>query len=118
MQALNQMMTDERRLLTGQVQPVKSGFQLTMLNATNCSQAVAFDQHGNEIKKKLPVGAQCFKESSLVSTESMVAGSAIIATFSMAIDFDVWGADLSKVWTRRVVTPLWLSLHSASPRLV
>ena len=117
MQTTNEMIANIGSMLTRQVQPVENGVGFTLLDPTDCPQAVALDQHRHRIQKYFPIGAQSFKEGSFVSTKSVVTSGAVITTFSMAIDFDVVRSYLCEVWTKFLIAPLLLSLHRASPRL-
>ena len=117
MQAMDQMITDSLSMLTSQVQPVENGVGCTMLNAANSTQAGALDQHRHDINKELPIRAQGVKESPCVSTKGLVTGGAVISSFNIAMNFDVFATRLPKVSTRLVVTPLLLGFHCASPQV-
>jgi hypothetical protein len=56
------------------------------------------------------------EESSFVKTKGVVATCADIPSISVAMDFDICAAALSKVKARLLVTPL-LIFHCASPWL-
>jgi hypothetical protein len=114
MQTANEMSADGSRVLTSQVQPVKKGLKLTMFNAADCPQTIAFNQHGHRIQKQLSICSQRFKESTFVETEGMLTGRTVIPAFRVAMDFDVSAIGLSKVGTRCVITPLSGSVHCAS----
>jgi hypothetical protein len=102
-------------MLPGEVQPVKNSFELTMLNATNGTQAIAFDQHGHNIENGLTISSQCLKEGSSVGAKAALTSGAVETAFSIAIDFDVWRSDLGKVWTIWLIAPLLFDIHCASP---
>lgn len=114
----NEMVTHGSRLLASKIQPVKRGAKFTTFNAANRPQAIALDQHGHHVENHWPIGPYGFEERASISIKDMGASGAIIATFGVAIDFDVWAADLAQICASSMVTPLRLSLHGASPRLV
>jgi hypothetical protein len=111
------MIAEGSSVLTSQVQPVKNGLKLTLFNAADCPQTIAFNQHGHRIQKRLSLCAQRFKESAFVETEGMPTGRTVIPAVSVAMDFDVSATGLSKVSTRWVIAPLPGSVHCASPLL-
>jgi hypothetical protein len=118
MQTHNEMVTHGSSLLASKIQPVKRGAKCTTFDAANRLQAIALDQPGNHVENHLPIGPHGFEERASISIKGMEASGAIIATFGVAINFDVWAADLAKICASSMVTPLGLSLHGASPRLV
>jgi hypothetical protein len=115
MQTVNEMIADSSSLLTSPVQPVKNGCMLTVLDAADSAQAVTLNQHSHSIEKYLPTGSQSFKESAFVETEGMLTGGAVIPSFNVAIDFDVFGIDFSNVSASNVIAPLLFNLHCTSP---
>src|SRR5215475_1870945 len=118
MQTHNEMVTHGSGLLASKIQPVKRGVKFTTFDAANCPQAIALNQHGHHVENHLPICPYGFKERGSISIKGMGASGAIIATFGVAIDCDIWAADLTKICAGSMVTPLGLSLHGASPRLV
>src|SRR6266852_4704405 len=118
MQTTNEISAHGGGLVTGQIQPVAHGVQFAMLDPADGTQAVAFDQHGHGIQKHWPLGAQSFKEGPFVNAKSMLTSSAVITLLSVAIDFDILMADLSKIGTGFLIAPLLFSFHCASPQLV
>jgi hypothetical protein len=105
MQTANEMITDKRSLLTSKVQPVKNSIRLTMLDPTDCPQAVTLNEHRHCIEEQMSVCPQCLKESPCVSTEGMITSDAVVTTFSMAIDSDVVGIGLSEIRARDLIAP-------------
>src|SRR5467141_4299204 len=112
------MGADRRRVLTGQIQPVKDGVRFTMLDPTDSPQAVAFDEHRHGIHQHVPLCAQRIKEGPFVSTKRMGTRSAVITTFNIAIGSDVMSTYFPNIWTRFLITPLSLRFHCTSPRLL
>ena len=117
MQAMDQMSADSLSLLTSQLQPVENGVGCTMLDPAHGTQAGALDQHRHNINKEVPIRAQGVKESSCVSTKGLVTGGAVISSFNIAMNFDVFATRLSEVSTRLVITPLLFGFHCASPQV-
>ena len=102
------MGADRRRVLTGQIQPVKDGVRFTMLDPTDSPQAVAFDEHRHGIHQHVPLCAQRIKEGPFVSTKRMGTRSAVITTFNIARGSDVMSTYFPNIWTRFLITPLSL----------
>lgn len=115
MQALDALIIDCRRLLTGQVQPTENGVRFTMFDPANRTQATTFDQHRDRIQKYLPIGAQCFKESSFVGIKGLFTGGTVIPSFSVAVDLDILGTNSCKVSPSFVIAPLLLVSQPTSP---
>jgi hypothetical protein len=115
MQTANEMIADSSSVLTSPVQPVKNGAMLTVLDAADSTQAVTLDQHSHSIEKDVATGSQSFKESAYVETEGKLTGGAVIPSFNVAIDFDVFGIDFSNVSASYVMEPLLFNLHCTSP---
>jgi hypothetical protein len=105
---------DGGALLPGQIQPVQHGISCTVFDPADGPQTVALDEHRYDVQEDRAWGAQCFKERTLVCTESAVTGGAAQASFSVAVHFDVVRADLAAVGARGVVTPLTFRFHGAS----
>ena len=100
------MLAHSRRVLTSQVQPMENGVRLASLDPTDGPQAVALNQHGDSIQEYVSLSSQSLKESSCVSTKSMVTSGAVITTFSMAVDSDVVNARLPESWAVLLSAPL------------
>jgi hypothetical protein len=83
------MVTHDSGLLASKIQPVKRSVKFTTFDAANRSQAIALDQHGHHVANHLPICPHGFKERASISIKGMGASGAIIATFGIAIDFDV-----------------------------
>jgi len=105
---------DGGALLPGQLQPVQRGINCTVCDSADSPQAVALDEHRNDVQEERAWGAQCFKERALVCTESALTGGAAKASFSVAVHLDVVRVNLAAVGARGVVTPLTFSFHGAS----
>lgn len=87
-----------------------------MLDPTDGPQTVTLDQHCDRLHKQGPICAQRFEECPFLSTKTMVTRSAVIPTFTLAIDFDVARPCFSKSGTRLLIAPLSVRFHRASPR--
>jgi hypothetical protein len=85
-----------------------------MFDPADRSQAVTFDQHGHCIQEKFAPGAQSLKESPFVERKGLFAGSAVISSFDITVEFNVLGFDLCKVSTGFVIAPLLFCSHHTS----
>jgi len=114
MQITNDVTTDGGRLLSGPIQPVEHGVNFAVFDSADRAQTVALHQHGDNLHQDLSWGTHGFKECTLVSTERALAGDAVKASFSKAVNFDVGGAHPAEIRAGFVITPVSLSVHHAS----
>jgi hypothetical protein len=109
------MTADRCGVLTRKIHPAEHAVRFTALDPADGPQAVTLDQHRHSVQKDVPIGAQGFKESSLLETKGLLAGGTVIPVFDVAMNSDVLATDFCKVSTSFVLAPLLLVSHHPSP---
>src|SRR5207247_1262202 len=64
---------DGGALLPGQLQPVQRGINCTVCDSADSPQAVALDEHRNDVQEERAWGAQCFKERNRSPSQKILA---------------------------------------------
>jgi hypothetical protein len=115
MQIVDYSLTNLGRMLTGQVDPMQNGVVRMMRPTFDGAKTIALRQPCQDIRDRLMIASQSFKEGPLVGVESLPTSRTVVTLLTVAKDFDVASMNSTKLATRCIVTPLLFRDHDVSP---
>jgi hypothetical protein len=108
-------LTNPSRIVTGQVNPMQNSVVWVMRPTFDGTKTITLHQPGENIRNRLMITSQGFKEDSRVGIERLPTSRTVVTLLAIAKDFDVASMNSAKFVTGCIVTPMLFRDHDVSP---